>query len=96
MSYLEKVKILFSSMWDFLGPFLRLFLSKMGPVLAASAMAAVKTVAGTMQGSSGAAKREAAYDIIVWDLKQQAITVGVDVTTSAINAAIEAAVQKMK
>jgi hypothetical protein len=96
MSISERIKLVFSGMWGFIGPFVKMFLSKAGPVLAAAALAAVKATAEHMTKSSGAEKRDAAYDAIVTDLRKQGINIGVDVTTSMINAAIEVAVQKLK
>lgn len=96
MTFSEKLKLVFSRMWDFLAPFVRVFLTSAGNILAASAIAAVKTMAQTMGDADGNDKRKAAFDGIVTDLKRQGITLGVQVTTSMIYAAIEAAVQKLK
>jgi ribosome-associated translation inhibitor RaiA len=96
MTFSERLKLVFSKIWDFLAPFVKVFLSSAGNILAASAITAVKTVAQTMGEADGAAKRKAAFTTIVTALKGQGITLGVQVTTSMIYAAIEAAVQKLK
>lgn len=96
MSFWEKVKLLASHIWDFIEPFIDVFLSEVGPILAKAAMSAVQATAANMSGASGADKRNAAYSAIVEDLKQQGIQIGTQVTTSMINAALEAAVQKFK
>lgn len=86
------IKLAASSIGNFLLPFVKIFLSSLGPVVAKAAMAAVTTTAESLKGATGAEKRDAAYKLIVDELKQQ----GVTVAESMINAAIEAAVQKLK
>jgi len=86
------IKAAMSAVADFLLPFVKIFLSSIGPVVAKAAMAAVTTTAESLKGATGAEKRDAAYKLIVGELKQQ----GVTVAESMINAAIEAAVQKLK
>lgn len=89
---MERIKLFFSGIWDFLKPLIEIFLSEAGKLLAASAMQAVTTVAATMGEADGEAKRKAAFDMIVADLKKQGVTLGV----SVINAGIETAVQKLE
>lgn len=96
MSFTERMKFVFSNMWDFLAPFIKLFLTKAGPVLAAAALSAVKIMAENRSGLTNNQKRDAAYNVIVDDLKTQGLLIGIDVSTSMVNAAIEAAVQKLK
>jgi len=93
---MTRFKLLFSSLWAFLQPFVNVFLSDFGPVLAKSALAAVKITAANLAAEPGAVKRESAYALIVSDLKHQGVQIGAEVTTSMINAALEAAVQKVK
>lgn len=95
MSFGEKIKFMFSRIWDFLAPFVKIFISSAGPILAASALQAVQTVA-TYAIDNDEQKRARAFALIVSDLKSKGIGIGVEITTSMINAAIEAAVQKMK
>lgn len=90
----EKLKFIFSKMWDFLYPFIKIFLSAAGPILADAALKAVRIVANTNLDDDG--KRKAAYQVIVDDLRDKGINIGVQVTTSMINSAIEAALQKLK
>ena len=92
---LEKLKFVASGMWVFLRPLIMLFMSKMGPVLAAAAMSAVKATADNLTGATNEEKRNNAYKLIVADLEKQSIQVGTDVAVSAVNAAIEAAYQKL-
>jgi hypothetical protein len=92
MTFWEKTKIVFSQIWDFLAPFVKIFLSEAGQILAASAIKAVTSVAATMNDADGDTKRKAAFDLIKAELISQGVTLG----TSMINAAIEAAVQKLK
>lgn len=93
---MTRFKLLFSSLWAFLQPFVNVFLSEFGPVLAKSALAAVKITAANLATEPGAVKRENAYAMIVSDLKRQGIQLGAQITSSMINAALEAAVQKLK
>ena len=96
MNFWTKAKLVCSSIWGFVEPFVKIFLSKAGPVLASAAMQAVQATAVSLAAKDGSTKRDNAYQLIVEDLKTQGLSIGVDVTTSMINAAIEAAVQKLK
>lgn len=91
----EKLKIMSSGIWFFVLPFLRSMMKQTGSILAAAALSAVKAVA-TNTGASGAEKRSAALDMIGQELTAQGIKIGVDVSTSLVNAALEMAVQKLK
>lgn len=91
----EKIKIMSSDIWFFILPFLRQMMKQAGPILAAAALNAVKAVAGNT-GASGAEKRATALELIGQELQTQGIKIGVDVSTSLVNAALEMAVQKMK
>lgn len=93
---MTRFKLLFSSLWAFLQPFVNVFLSEFGPALAKSALAAVKITAANLAAEPGSVKRENAYTLIVSDLRHQGIQIGAQVTSSMINAALEAAVQKLK
>jgi len=90
------LKLIFSSIGGFLKPFLGMFLSEIGPILAASATAAVQAVALNATGGSDDEKRAQAQQLIISQLRQRGIEIGAGVTISMINAAIEAAVQKVK
>ena len=93
---LERLKLITSSLWGFLAPFVKIFLSAMGPALAKAALAAVMNTEKYYAGEPGATKRDEAYKMIVSDLTRQGIEIGAQVTGSMVNAAIEAAVQKLK
>jgi hypothetical protein len=92
----ERLKLITSSVWSFIAPFVRIFLSAVGPALAAAATKAVTAAAQYYAGDNGKTKRDAAYDMIVSDLRRQGVEIGKQVTTSMVNAAIEAAVQNLK
>lgn len=85
------IKLAASSIGTFLLPFVRIFLSSIGPALAQAATSAVAITAESMLTASGAEKRDAAYKLIVENLKQQ----GVTATALMINSAIEAAVARL-
>ena len=88
----EKMKFILSQAWDFLAPFIRQMMTAAGPILMNAALTAVTQTTASMQTADGAAKRAAAFDMIKDDLEQQ----GLALATSTINAAIEAAVLKLK
>ena len=90
MSFFDKFKAFLSSVEDFLMPFIKQFLTTEGPIILAAAEKAVLALAA--QSMPGAQKQAAAYTAIVTDLQAQSITA----STSVINAAIEAAVAKVK
>jgi hypothetical protein len=85
------IKLAASSIGTFLLPFVRIFLTSIGPALVAASTQAVATTAANMSGATGAEKRDAAYKIILNDLKRQ----GIEATALMINSAIEAAVAKL-
>ena len=88
--------VVFSSIWDFLGPFVAGV-----PVQGRNRPGSVRNPGG--QGRSGRPVRPMErpdvtrpFHLIATDLEQKGIQIGVDVTSSMINAAIEVAVQKVK
>ena len=90
----EKLKIMGSSVWTFLLPFVRQMITQSGQILANVALQAVRDAMA--RGGTGADKRMFAFDKIVEDLKKQGIEAGKDIGISLINAAIEIAVQRVK
>ena len=96
MTFSERLKLVFSKIWEFLAPFVKIFLSSAGQILGSVALQAVRNIAQDTTLVTDSDKRGAAFDAIVVDLKGKGIELGLQVTTSMINAAIEAAVQKLK
>jgi hypothetical protein len=92
MTFGQRIKIIFSSMWDFVSPFFIMLLKQGGTALLQSASVAVRRVETDLQGASGEEKRKAAFDIVKSEMQSR----GEQVATSVINAAIEVAVQKLK
>lgn len=92
----ERIKIVTSSIWVFVLPYLKMLMSKAGPILAAAALEAVKVVAANASGATDDQKRNLAFQAIGESLKVQGIAIGVDVSTALVNAAIETAVLKLK
>lgn len=94
MTFTEKVKFFFTKIGSFLLPFVKIFLSSAGKILGDIALKTVLQIAAdpSMVKAGGLEKRQAAFDAIVKELKSRGIELG----TSVINAAIEAAVQKAK
>ena len=90
MTFWEKIKFISSKAFEFLLPFIKILLSQAGMILAESAMKAVTTM--SLTDLSNDAKRVAAFDSIMSDLKAKGITLG----TSVINSAIETAVLNLK
>lgn len=89
------LKLATSNIGKFLLPFIQSFFSAMGPVVAASAVNAVGIVQKSMTDAAWRDKRDAAFDLVVKDLKVQGITVGAQVAVSLINRSIEAAVAQL-
>ena len=92
MTTWEKMKVVFSGIWDFLAPFVKIFLSSAGTILAEVAMKSITEIAMTMGDADGDAKRKEAFKRIQAEL----IGKGIVLSVSVINSAIEAAVQKIK
>lgn len=89
------IKLYLSKAWTFLRPVVALFLSQVGIALAGAATTAVAAVAeSAITGDKE--RRDAAFRLIEEDLKQKGIRIGVDVTTYAINLAIETALAGLK
>jgi len=87
-----KLKMFFGNVGDFLMPFVKIFISQAGQILMNTALKVVMDIAKDPSLATDQAKRDAAFQAIMADLKAKGITLG----TSTINAAIEAAVQKIK
>lgn len=86
----QAIKLYSSKTWTFLLPIIKIFMSQAGTTLASIALNAVQLVAnGAMNNDE---KKAAAFAQITDELKAKGIELG----TSVINLAIEAAVQKMK
>ena len=86
----SKIKFVMSGVWGFLNPIINIFMSKSGEALADIALSAVYAVATTDMTNSE--KRDAAFKMILENMKAK----GLEVTGSVINLAIEAALQKLK
>lgn len=91
MSIWEKIKAVTSSVWDFLQPIVKIFVTEAGKVLMQIAIDVVKSLA-TNRDMSGSEKRDAAFKMISSELETKGIQVGVSIT----NLAIEMAYQKLK
>ena len=91
---MNRIKLLFSSIWDFIWPAVKVYLTAMGPHLADAAFRAVKYTAQYLADEEGIAKREVAYGMIVEDLKLMGIEAGKQVLKHHIYGAIEIAVAK--
>lgn len=91
-----QLKAMMLGIWEFLKPFLMMFTTRAGVALAGVAIQAVAAVGTDSALLTDDDKRRAAFDQIVEDLTRQGIQIGVEVTTSMINSAIEAAVQYQK
>ena len=76
-----------SGLWVFFAPFIRMFMTDAGKLLLMIAKDVVFAVAMDMKDAEGSDKQKVAYALI----KRRLIEEGVDMTTSAINKAIEAA-----
>lgn len=88
-TYLKAVS---SGVWDFILPFIKVLLTQAGQALAQTALDVVKQVAENYAAAPGAEKKTIAFNMITDNLAKQGVQIG----ASMINAAIEAAVQKIK
>lgn len=89
---LDRIKFFMSEIWTFLQPFVKQLMTNSGKALATIALNVVKDIANTMGEADGEAKRAAA----VKQIKHQLAEAGLAIATSTINAALEAAVLKLK
>lgn len=85
-----KIKAVSSDVWQYIKPMVVLLLTTVGKELMAAAIAAVTKAAKS--GLSNSAKREMAYQQIRSDM----VAAGYQAAESAINLALEMAVQKIK
>jgi len=83
---------LISMLLPFLKPFVEQMLKSAGQALASAALSAVKWVKDNKDYLSNEEKRNEAMKVI----RNQLAYEGIDIATSTINAAIEAAVVKLK
>ena len=86
----SKIKLIVSSVYEFLKPVIDIFLSEIGPLLAKIAMEAVKIMANKDIANSD--RREEAFEYVKGELLSRGISIG----SSIIYLAIEIAVQKLK
>ena len=80
------------TLWFFIGPILAIIIQNAGKVLIDAAARAVRVAATEYESENGNMKRELAFAEIKRDLELK----GVEVTDWVINAAIEAAVGRLK
>jgi hypothetical protein len=92
MGFMDKVKVIFSKVLEFLLPLIRKFLVDGGLIALQLAFEVVPIVAQSFAHGSGEEKRKEAFKMILDKAKAQ----GLVLSTSMINAAIEAAVAKLK
>jgi hypothetical protein len=92
MTFAQKVKFFFTKIGEFLFPFIKQFFTEMGQFVLTIAYGVVVEVA--KGGLKGKAAQEAAFNGIVNQLKAKGFELGVKVTTSMINSAIEAGYKK--
>jgi hypothetical protein len=91
-----QIKAMVLGVWEFLVPFIKTFLTKSGVALAQIALQVVADIAADKTLITDDEKRKAAFDRIKDQLIAGGISIGVEVTDSMINRAIEAAVAAHK
>lgn len=89
---MDKIKFLFSGVFEFLKPFIKILLTQGGIILMTAAQETVAAIATNIQDRPGPEKKAVAFDIIETRLRAAGITMA----TTVINGAIEAAVLKLK
>lgn len=93
MSFKDKIKVLFSGIWDFLAPFMMIFVKESGKVLIGLALRIVKQIASdpSMLGKTGQEKRELA----IKQLQDKALEAGLSIGTTVALNMIQAAFTKL-
>lgn len=89
------LKMWMGETYEFLKPIIEMYKKPVGAALRKAAIAAVLAVA-ERQITGDKKKKEEAFRMIEADLKTQGIELGISITTSMINHAIETAVQGLK
>jgi len=92
MALWEKLKLIMTQVFDFLLPFISRFLTEAGQFALMAAFKYVPVIAMTMTGKDGDEKRKEVFRLIMEEAKAK----GIELSTSLVNAAIEAAVAKFK
>ena len=88
----EKIKLFGSKVFEFLLPLIKTFAKEGGLIALQLAFEVIPVIAMTHKGKSGDEKRAEAFKQIM----DVAKTKGITLSTSMVNAAIEAAVAKIK
>ena len=98
MNIWDRIKFAASWIFNFLKPTIKMFAKKAGRVLANVAIEIVTEIAKDpkLLKKSGEEKRKAAYERIEKRLIDESIAIGVEVTTSMINEAIEIAYRNLQ
>lgn len=77
MGFFEKVKLLASSLWKYVGPFISFLLKIGGEVAIMVAVNAVKRAEAEYGSGSGDIKRAFATELIIGDLQSKGTQVGI-------------------
>jgi len=89
---MDKIKFIFSGVFEFLKPFIKILLTQSGVILMKATQETVQAIATNMQDKEGHEKREVAFNLISNRLQES----GIELASVVINSAIEAAVLKLK
>jgi len=92
MTFWEKIKLFGSQIWEYVWPLIQKFLQEGGLVALQMAFIYVPQIAASMGDANGEAKRAEVIRLMLEEAKARGLTL----STSMINAAIEAAVAKLK
>lgn len=92
MGFWEKIKLVGSQIFEFFLPLIQKFLQEGGLFALQMAFKYVPQIAATMSDKSGEEKRKEVFRLIM----EEATAKGLSLSTSMINAAIEAAVAKFQ
>jgi hypothetical protein len=95
MTWTEKIKFLFSSLFAFLLPTIQAAMTAVGQVATASAQAAVVRAEETYGPGHGQEKFKMAYSMVKTDVENAGWTIGVNVGIDLINRTLELAVANL-
>lgn len=93
---MEKFKFIMSGLWSFLAPLIVALFTSVGQALVVSVAEAVKVGASLPAGTKSDDRYEAAFNFVKEDMANKNYILGTDFAVSLTNAAIEAAVVKLK
>lgn len=95
MGLKDRFKVMFSWLWEFLGPSIKMYMTEWGRHLATDAFTLVLE-ASKDNSLSSAAKRKWVFNKLIERIKSRSVYIGVTVKTRFINRVIEEALERLE